>query len=191
MQVSDIYISGMRDTYAAYRTWNEITNTSYRPLYAYAMYRCKEAGYNAGYGPVLGIRFQSAWNPHVAANSRTIDIEILELKNCTFTFWDSMILYADVPGTGSTNYNTRDAFDGTTQGNTMSGDRNPTLHSVYLYYSRLQAGANGIKQYSLVMEDGDGKIQSFTTNYGTAATKKLQLFRLMVWSQAKRRVLPP
>lgn len=171
VQVSDIYISGMRDTYAAYRTWNEITNTSYSPLYAYAMYRCKEAGYNAGYGPVLGIRFQSAWNPHVAANSRTIDIEILELKNCTFTFWDSMILYADVPGTGSTNYGAREQFDGTTQGNTMSGDRNPTLHSVYLYYSRLQAGANGVKQYSLVMEDGDGKIQSFTTNHGAAATK--------------------
>lgn len=170
-QTSYIYISGTRDTYTAYRTWNEINNTSYRPLYAYAMYRCKEAGYNAGYGPVLGIGFQSAWNPHVAANSRTIDIEVLELKNCTIEFFDSMILYEDVPGTGTTNYGAREQFDGTTQGNTMSGDRNPTLHSVFLYYSKLQAGANGIKQYSLVMEDGDGKIQSFTTNNGIAATK--------------------
>lgn len=172
VQVSDIYISGMRDTYAAYRTWNEITNTSYRPVYAYAMYRCKEAGYNAGYGPVLGIRFQSAWNPHLEANSRTVDIEILELKNCTFTFWDSMILYADVPGTGSTNYGTRDSFDGTTQGNTMSGDRNTSPASdVRIVYSRFRAGEYGVKQYSFVMRDASGAIQSFTTTNGTAATK--------------------
>lgn len=170
-QISEVYISGMRDTYAAYRTWNEILHTSYRPYYIHLLYRCKQAGITNGYGHLLGLRFQSSWYPERASSARDIDVEILELKNCTFEFFDSMVLYADAPGTGSTNYNTRDQFDGTTQGNTMSGDRNPTLHSVYLYYSRLQAGANGIKQYSLVMEDGDGKIQSFTTNSGTAATK--------------------
>lgn len=172
VQTSDIYISGMRDTYAAYRTWNEITNTNYRPVYAYTLRVCKEVGYNAGYGPLLGIRFQSSWNPHVEANSRTIDIEIMELKNCTFTFFDSMTLYADVPGTGSTNYGSISSFDATTQGNTMSGDRNTSPASdVRIVYSRFRAGEHGVKQYSFVMRDATGAIQSFTTTNGTGATK--------------------
>lgn len=171
-QISEVYISGMRDTYAAYRTWNEILHTSYRPYYAHLLYRCKQAGITNGYGHLLGLRFQSSWYSERASSARDIDVEILELKNCTFEFFDSMILYANAPGTGSTNYNTRDQFDGTTQGNTMSGDRDSDVaNNVRIYYSRFIAGENGIKQYSLVMRDATGAIQSFTTTNGIAATK--------------------
>ena len=171
-QTSIVYISGMRDTYAAYRTWNEILHTSYRPFYNHLLYRCKQAGITNGYGHALGLRFQSSWYSERASSARTIDIEILELKNCTFDFWDSMVVYADVPGTGSTNYNTRDQFDGTTQGNTMTGDRNTSPASdVHIVYSRFKAGENGVKQYSFVMRDATGAIQSFTTTNGVAATK--------------------
>lgn len=171
-QISEVYISGMRDTYAAYRTWNEILHTSYRPYYNHLLYRCKQAGITNGYGHLLGLRFQSSWYSERASSARDIDVEILELKNCTFEFFDSMILYANAPGTGSTNYNTRDQFDATTQGNTMSGDRNTSPASdVRIVYSRFKAGEHGVKQYSFVMRDATGAIQSFTTTNGTAATK--------------------
>ena len=110
----------------AYYTWNSINNTSYRPLYAHTWYPVKQAGLTGGYGPVFGLRFQSSYGPANSTYARTIKFEILEEKGCDVTFFNSPTLYANVSGTGSTNFEGRQAFDGTTQGVTCSGDRNDT-----------------------------------------------------------------
>ena len=187
-QDSEVLIEGTRNTYLAYSTYNAVNNTSYRPYYYHMYFAANETGQANNYPHLLGFRFQSSYNPATTANSRTIVIEILEYKNCTLTFLDTMKLFADMPGSNSTNYGntssganaTRYSFDGTTQGWTFVGDRNTYPYLLSAYYTRPYAGVNGTKQYSLAMEDSVGRLQSFTTTHGTGTSKakNTQGFRL-------------
>ena len=121
-QVSEVEFYFWNSAVRWYRTVNGINDTSYRPFYNHIVYRAKSAGITSGYGHIVGLRFQSSYNPNTAANSRTVTYEILEATDCTVTFFDSPILYANAPGTGSTNYDGRTEYNGTTQGDTHSGD---------------------------------------------------------------------
>lgn len=187
-QDSEVLIEGTRNTYLVYNTYNAVNNTSYRPYYSHMYFAANETGQTNNYPHLLGFRFQSSYNPATTANSRTIVIEILEYKNCTPTFLDTMKLFADMPGSNSTNYGntssganaTRYSFDGVTQGWTFSGDRNTYPYLLSAYYTRPYAGVNGTKQYSLAMEDSVGRLQSFTTTHGTGTSKakNTQGFRL-------------
>ena len=123
---STLTLNGHADTYSSYACWNAIYNTSYRPCYYHVYYRLKEAGFNNNYGHAMGLRLYSSWNAATAANARTIKIEILETYNCTFTFFDSMLKYASIPGTGSTNYNTYSEFNFTDNGLIETGDQDTT-----------------------------------------------------------------
>lgn len=152
-QESLIYISGMRNTYAAYQTWNNITNTSYRPIYYHTFRPATEAGIS--YGHLIGPSLRYAYNPATSTNKRNITIELLSYHGCTVTFFDSMLIYANVPGTGSTNYNNLINFDATTQGNTMSGDRNDVnYYNRTNYSSRTTAAALYRYQFCLTKRDG-------------------------------------
>ena len=152
-QESLVYISGMRNTYAAYQTWNNITNTSYRPIYYHTFRPATEAGIS--YGHLIGPSLRYAYNPATSTNKRNITIELLSYHGCTVTFFDSMLIYANVPGTGSTNYNNLVNFDATTQGNTMSGDRNDVnYYNRTNYSSRTTAAALYRYQFCLTKRDG-------------------------------------
>lgn len=164
-QYSVVTIDGAKNAYYAYQTYNMVANTSYRPIYSHLLYTLKEAGVNAGYGHLLGIRFQSAyWGSTFSATAwpREVTVEVLEAENCSVELANSMFLYANAPGTGATNYQTRTAFDGTTQGFTESGDRNETNHLLNNFSGR--TGPKGIRQYSLFMQDGDGNYQGICTH---------------------------
>ena len=142
-------------TVQGYTTYNKIKHTDYRALYNHSLYRATDAGIQNEYGHLLGIRFTSSWNPATAANARTVIIDILETENCTVTFFDSMVKYADAPGTGSTNYAGRSDYDGTTQGITMSGDRNdPNYYNRIYYSSRITSAALYRYQFCLTKSDG-------------------------------------
>ena len=90
MATSILTLNGYNDTYASYAVWNTIKNTSYRPCYYHVYYRAKSAGISNGYGHLMGLRLYSSWNYTTAVNARTITIEIIETKNCSFTFFDNM-----------------------------------------------------------------------------------------------------
>lgn len=170
-QQSEVMIEGAKDTYYTYRTYNMISNINYRPLYAYSLYTLKQAGVNNGYGHLIGIRFQSAYWPNSTYTNykRTIKIEIIESTNCQITLADIMFLYTDASGTGSTNYNTRYSFDGTTQGYTGSGDRNETNHILNNFSGK--TGVLGIWQTGLFMRDGNGTYQNICTNSAGAISR--------------------
>lgn len=169
---SEMLLVGMRNTYAGYDVWNDISNASYRPYYYHCFYRAKQAGIDGGYGHAIGIHLRYSYNPTTTANARTVTFEILEANNCTVTLLDAPVKYASWPGTGSTNYETYNNLDATTNGRTMTGDRNTYVgYGYYRYYYHPTAGTHGIKQYSLYMRDGDGTFQSFTTDHGNGTTK--------------------
>ena len=173
-QQSEVMIEGAKDTYYTYRTYNMISNTNYRPLYAYSLYTLKQAGVNNGYGHLIGIRFQSAYWPNSTYTNykRTIKIEIIESTNCQITLADTMFLYADASGTGSTNYNTRYSFDGITQGYSGSGDRNETNHILNNFSGK--TGVLGIWQTGLFMRDGNGTYQNICTNASGAISRTVE-----------------
>ena len=139
----EVSVSGTADALVAYTTWNSQKNTSYRPIYTEVLYRAKQAGITSGYGHLLGWRLYSSWNAYTATYARTINVEIIECTNCTFTFFDSAVKYAAAPGTGTTNYNTYSEFDANTNGITSTGDRNDPNYQNRIYYS-----SPGIKSYT-------------------------------------------
>jgi len=132
--------SGTASSIVTSINYNSQKNTSYRPLYTHVLYRAKRAGITSGYGHLLGERLYSSWNATTSANSRTFKIDILECVNCTFTFFDTALKYANVPGTGSTNYDSYTEGNGTTQGITRTGtDNNDFNYQNRLYYSASNA----------------------------------------------------
>lgn len=157
----DICIIGNRDTYSAYSCWNAIENTSYYPIYYHVLYRAKSAGISAGYGHALGERIYSSWNATTVANARTIDVDVYECVNCTFTFFDSMLKYAEIPGTGSTNYYTYTEFNATGQGLQESGDANTTDDPIS--YPGAKSGSVGIWSTSMSMQNADGLLENICT----------------------------
>jgi len=95
--------------------------------------------------------------------------EILDSKNCTVSFFDSPLIYADVPSTG--NYSGITNFDATTQGNTMSGDRNdPNYQNREQYASR--TAHSFIGRYMLVLSRNDGTIIPTVTVDNNITTTK-------------------
>lgn len=152
MQESIVYISGMRNTYAAYRIWNNVINTSYRPYYYHTARFASEVALSEGHK--LGISFRYAYYPAKEENSREVTFEIMDYGGCTVSFLDSFITFADFP---STNYSSLVTFDATTQGNTMSGDRNDVNYNNREYYSSRTAHSF-IGRYMLVLSRSDGTI---------------------------------
>lgn len=169
--VSILRVAFTRNTMTAYGVWNYIGNTSYRPYYYHYRFLATETGFNGGYGHLLGIGLQSSYNPTTAANARTFDVEVLEISNGTFTLFDTMTKYANVSGTGSTNYSGESTLNATTQGDSHSGDAN-TTNQLYSTGYVGPVGSIGILSTSLFMQTGAGHWSPFTTNTtGTTSTK--------------------
>lgn len=172
-ETSYVYFYGARAYVHTYKTWNNIVNTSYRPYYNHVVYRAKQAGIDTNHkGHALGLRLYSSYNPNDSTYARTVQIDVLYMKDCTITWIDPMVVYASMDGTGSTNYEARQEFDGTTQGETHSGDRNDLAYYVRFPYTHFTAGTGGLKGYALMLQDGNGTWQSVhTTNATTTANK--------------------
>lgn len=168
-ETSDIIISGAKNTYYAYQTYNSITNTSYRPYYYHILYTCTQTGISNGYGHLFGISLRYSYNPTTTSNARKINVDVVETEGCTVTLEDAPFLYENAAGTGSTNYVNRYSFDGTTQGYTGSGDRNETNHILNNFSGK--TGTKGVWGGSLFMKDGDGKYQNIClASDGTATS---------------------
>ena len=168
-QYCEVIIVGSKNYYQAYRVWNGVTNTSYRPIYGHLYYSATQTGVENGIGHALGVRLQSAYNPTTA--KRNFNFEVIEAENCTLSFLDSMVTYANLPGTGSTNYQTRTSFDGTTQGVTISGDRN-TVTNIQAASETLPVGTNNAYTVTLLLEKSDGTWESLVLSSSASQTGK-------------------
>ena len=168
---SIVEIYGMRNTYSGYRIWNNISNTSYRPYYYHCFYRAKEAGITGGYGHALGIHLRYSYNPTTTSNARTVNVEILETDKCTVTLLDHPVEYSEWTGTGSTNYETYNNFDGTTNGVTTTGDRNDANYYNRNYYGNRTAYA-ALYRYQLCLTRPDRSILPINSVNNSIETDK-------------------
>lgn len=179
---SDVILYGYGQAVTpGYQIYNNIYNTSYRPYYLHNFYRLTQAGFNAGYGNAVGIGLRSSNSRNTAGYERTITVEILETYNCTATLLDTPVKWASWTGTGTTNYAGLTEYNGYDNGLCELGDANSnTYDRRYLGTVQLSAGTNGIKAYSIIMQDADGRWQSLTTTTGNNVThtKNSSAFRL-------------
>ena len=167
-QVSEVTLIGDQNVQRSYR--GENSNTGTRPYLYNALYRATSAGCNNGYGHALGVDLRGSTNPTSASYPRTFVIELLGYEGCTVTLWDEMKKYASIPGTGSTNYSGLTENDGYNNGYKQTGDNN-YYDRTYVANFNPKAGAGGLKQYALFMEDFSGSYQSLTTTSGTGTSK--------------------
>ena len=171
---ADVGIYGTVDTYCSYYSFNRIRSTSYRPAYYHILYRLKQAGFNNGYGHALGARLYSSWNPTTAANARTFTIQILECKNCTFTFYDSMLKYANIPGTGTTDYTGYTEFNFADNGLQETGDSNGENYYNRIYYDQTWKTYTNLGRYMILFQKSENQLLPVNaTNNTTAAGKAL------------------
>lgn len=162
-------IYGCANSYTAYRTWNSIRNTGARPIYYHCLFRTNETGYNNNCGTWMGFSLLSAHNNTNSSYKRTVVVDLLEYNGCTIDFQDSLVTPTNIPDRTShtgwyTSTNTGyDNFDGTTQGNTMTGDRNSiNISNLYNQYGG-DVAATFIGRYHLVFEDINHKFISLQT----------------------------
>lgn len=152
----DMEIHGFQNTYYGWDVYN-VNYSSYRSIYNHILYCATETGVANEYGHLIGVRLQSAYKPTDQNYARTFLIEILETENCDFVFFDSMLTFANVPGTGTTNYVNRYLFDGTSAGHKMYGDANS--QGQYLYCYNTSYFKSAVESESLACGNADGYCQ--------------------------------
>lgn len=166
-QTSDVDVVYVKNSCLWYRAYNAISNTSYRPVYGWYIFPKKEAGLNNGEGHHFAIRLQSAYNPNTT--DRTFTFEVIETRNCTVEFLNTPIMkYGDI-----TNRGTSTQMDGTTQGVTVTGDRNSNAYTLQMASDSLVAGQNGIYGYTIIMQLEDGTWESVVLNQSANSTGKV------------------
>lgn len=174
---ADVMVSGHQSNLASYSSMNTVAQ--YYPAYYHELYRATKAGVENGYGHALGIRLASSYNPTAAGYERTVVIEIMKTENCTFTFFDNMMKYAAIPGTGSTNYSGYTEMNYVSNGLQETGDSD-TLDDRQTYFVG-KTGSQGIWAGSLFMQVNNGTYENICTasdgtatnsNRTTATTKK-------------------
>ena len=189
VSIVDYYGYGINCT--TYKIWNDLY-TGYASYY-HAVYWLTSTGFINNYGHAIGLSIRSGTNYTTAAWYRTMQVDLLGYEGCTVEMFDTPKKWSEWEGSGwpgngsgygtAVNYargnTTPSTYNATSTGLQETGDANDTS-TIYLAYTRLAAGANGMKMYSLIMEDGVGKWQSFTTTSGTgtAKTKNTSGFRL-------------
>lgn len=168
-----------------YRIWNTI-NTGYASYYQVA-YWLTDDGYNNQnptdpFGHVLGTSILYGSNYTTSSWYRHVKVDLLAYEGCEVNMFDNLVKWSEYKtSTGATNvatgvehpdYSTTDpsTYNATSQGLQETGDASDATN-MYLSYARFTAGAYGMMNRSLIMQDGQGKWQSFTTSSGTSATK--------------------
>lgn len=168
----DVYVSVAGSTITC-AVINSFYSSSYYPAYTHTLlYHNSQALFDKrnqdnGHHAKIGMRIQSAYGPSTVA--RTYTVKVWKLVNCHFEFPDNIEIRSNVYST--TYYYLSGYVNATSLGLQETGDSTDTT-TMQLVYSYIKAGTNGIKQYSLVMQDSSGNWQSFTTGTGGTGTSK-------------------
>ena len=119
----EVDLWGTTDAVKTTRTYNTISDTTYRPMVNHLCRPATTTGVSNDCGDLLGIRFQSA--KQVTTN-KTIKVEIIEADNCTVELLPAFTLFSTLNTVSGYYTSASLEFDGETAGVTITGDRNTT-----------------------------------------------------------------
>ena len=166
-----IRLGGYGSAFSSYDAYTVRTGSV--GMYYVSLYRATQAGISTNHkGHALGFSLKNATNPTNNSYKRTITVELLETENCTVDMLDTAVKYAQIDGTGSTNYS---GTAPTEMGVATAGQNatNNTNTSYQQHGSAVKVGANGVRSYSLIMKDTDSTWSSlFGSAYNGTATGK-------------------
>lgn len=166
-----IRLGGYGSAFSSYDAYT--VRTASVGMYYVSLYRATQAGISTNHkGHALGFSLKNATNPTNNSYKRTITVELLETENCTVDMLDTAVKYAQIDGTGSTNY----SGTAPTEMGVAAAGQNATNNSNTSYQQHgnaVKAGANGVRSYSLIMKDTDSTWSSlFGSAYNGTATGK-------------------
>ena len=180
--VADCFFEGSQSNVASYAVFNNIYNTSYRPVHYHSMYRLTQAGYDANYGHALGFSLRDSTERLNTSLKRTVQVELLEYRNCTVTFNDEAVKWANWAGGNSTNYGSIQSYNFSANGLQETGDANDNSIAWHIrsYYERTKVGPNKLFQYNLCTYTSGDKLEGFvnSASIATTKTKNTTTFRL-------------
>ena len=171
-QVVDIEFGGYSSAFSSYDAY--VSRASYSGIYYVELFNATQAGFNNGVGHMMGISLQSSGNPITAGYERTMTVDLISTYNCTAVLNDTAVKYTEMDGYNTTNYGsgTTKLTQMTVYSQGQNATNNVGSDTIGEYGAYVTAGTNGIKQYSLIMEDATGGTwSSFTTTYGTGTSK--------------------
>ena len=167
-EIIDIQFGGYGSTFSSYDAYT--TRTGSVGVYYINLYRATQAGVTTNHkGHALGIGLRNSTNSTNTSYKRTIIVDILELENCTIEMLNTAVKYANVDGTGSTNYSGLTEMGVATAG--QNATNNTNTHYTQ-YANAVKAGTFGVKRYTLIMKETENTWSSFVNQANSTATTK-------------------
>ena len=164
----DIQLGGYGSSFSSYDSYT--TRTGSIGIYYVNLYRATQAGIETNEkGHAIGFGLRYSTNPTDANYKRDITVDILELDGCTIEMLDTPVKYADMDGTGSTNYTGYNELAVASVG--QNATNNTNTHYTQ-YNNSVKAGTFGVKRYTLLMRDTQDTWVSFVNQANIVATTK-------------------
>lgn len=167
-QTVNIEFGGYGSTFSSYDSY--VVRNADLGLYFVNLYRATSAGISTNHkGHAVGFGLRASTNPTTASAARTIQADLLEVENCTVDFLDTAVKYANMDGTGSTNYYGLTEMGVATAGQNATNNSNTS----YTQFSNaVVAGTFGVKRYTLLMKQSENTWSSFVNEANSVATTK-------------------
>ena len=163
-----IKLGGYGSSFSSYDSYTVRTGSI--GMYYVNLYRATKAGIETNHkGHALGIGLRSSTNPTNTSYKRTITVELLEVENCTVDMLDTAVKYADIDGTGSTNYSGLTEMAVGTAGQNATNNTNTSRTQ---FASAVKAGTFGCKRYTLLIRDSEDTWVSFVNQANNTGTSK-------------------
>ena len=176
----DISVSGYTNAFVAFDSFTARSGSAVG-LYFINLYCAKQAGITAGKGHALGFGLRASTNPLNTTYARTIRVDVLELINCTLSFIETPVKYADMDGTGSTNYQALTEMSVVTNGQNATNNANSydrTLHN-----NALKTASENVtgKSYAIIATSLIGYIDSLSGYQTIVSGSVINITKPLLW----------
>ena len=174
-------VNGTNSTYRSYYCWNNIKNTSYRPVYYNSIFFASSTGYTNGMYHYCGFNLYNSTNATSTSYKRTIVVDILETEGCTAELLDSLVTPTNIPDRSShtdwysSAYNSYTNFNACDQGLKQTGDANSTSISNLFYAYGACIAKSALYRYQLLFFTDENTLTPLNNSNNVTATSKTML----------------
>jgi len=145
-QSIDIQFGGYGSVFNSYDAY--VVRNASLGAYFVNLYRAKAAGITNHKGHAVGIGLRASTNPTDATYARDIKVELISTESCTVDFLNTAVKYANMDGTGTTNYDNYTEMTVATAG--QNATNNTNYYDRTLYNQAVKAGSAGYTSTHIV-----------------------------------------
>lgn len=153
-QSIDIQFGGYGSVFNSYDAY--VVRNASLGAYFVNLYRAKAAGITNHKGHAVGIGLRASTNPTDATYARDIKVELISTESCTVDFLDTAVKYANMDGTGTTNYDNYTEMTVATAG--QNATNNTNYYDRTLYNQAVKAGSAGYTSTHIVCGTSAGYV---------------------------------